>query len=53
MSIRWIIKDRATGETVTVSHPGKHDKQGQSDLSTAIKNMSRLSMRGGSLYEGK
>lgn len=62
MSIRFVITDRATGETVTAEAPrsGEHVRKGQrrfippsdealSDLREAIRVRSKLGVQGGCL----
>lgn len=57
-SIRWNIRDRATGQSLVVAHPdqvkaSKHtttsDPKQTGDLKAAIKHLSTLGMAGGPL----
>ena len=49
-AIRWTIQDRASKRSVTVAHPITDGER--SSLKVGIKALSRLSVRGASLYEG-
>lgn len=49
-TIRWTIRDRATGQAITVPQPTTDGER--TALKAGIRNLSRLAMRGGALYEG-
>ena len=49
-TIRWNITDRMTGKVITIAQPTTDGEC--NTLKVGIKALSRLSVRGGSLYEG-
>lgn len=49
-TIRWNITDRMTGKVITIAQPTTDGER--SSLKVGIKALSRLSVRGASLYEG-
>lgn len=49
-AIRWTIQDRASKRSVTIAQPTTDGER--NTLKLGIKALSRLSVRGASLYEG-